>query len=588
MDSLVIVFEAQQTPMINKTKFNNPPVPRTQLPTNPCKDKAGGGVSSYHKGAAKCTIAKSPQCYKLQERFLLIQAGVKDEKEELLNEIQAFEASCKEAAKTLQDQIGDDQARLNGAQTQLSEAMGKDADAGEAARLTAQENEQLDKDLKKQMKSCSTNYINSETELCALKKIRGELYKMKGGASVFFQDCVVSKWDPEECSKECGGGEQKLERNILTQPQGGAKCVPLTALKKCNMQPCPVDCKLSGWRDWSKCSAECGGGVQQRLKDVVTSMKFGGKPCDSTSETRACNNQACEKDCELKSWTEWGRCSKDCDGGTQKRQKFIKTPAVGAGKCEGRWSKARLEYKKCNEHQCALPVGAATLKCKEKLDVVLLLDGSGSLGEKGWAAEIKAAQTFIDSFSGTGAQADMSVVLYSGPRTWSGIRACFGGYVKALNKGRESHKAHAENVCKIKSVDHLTHDLAKVKRDIAGLDWPKGSTLTSLALVQAMSELQLGRKDTKSIVVAITDGRPLSTRATAVVSHYIRKVARLVWVPVTRYAPLYYIKRWATRRWQENIVQVKTFEDLQKPDPVNHVIANICPDKSPKIAFGRR
>ena len=69
----------------------------------------------------------------------------------------------------------------------------------------------MNDDLMKQMKTCSGNYINFESELCALKKIRGELYKMKGdGHSGFFQDCEVSKWEPEECSKKCAGGEQKL------------------------------------------------------------------------------------------------------------------------------------------------------------------------------------------------------------------------------------------------------------------------------------------------------------------------------------------------------------------------------------------
>merc|ERR1712066_647832 len=75
-------------------------------------------------------------------------------------------------------------------------------------------------------------------------KIRGELYKMKGGGhSAFFQDCVVSKWDPEECSKECDEGEQKLSRSVLTHPDGGAKCLPLAALRSCNNHPCPVDCR---------------------------------------------------------------------------------------------------------------------------------------------------------------------------------------------------------------------------------------------------------------------------------------------------------------------------------------------------------
>merc|ERR1719399_971045 len=111
-----------------------------------------------------------------------------------------------------------------------------EADAGENARQTAKQNEELNGDLKKQMKTCSQNYINYESELCALRKIRGELYKkLKGGYVAFFQDCVVSKWDPDECSKKCGGGEQKLTRNVLTHPQKGDECLPLTALKKCNV-----------------------------------------------------------------------------------------------------------------------------------------------------------------------------------------------------------------------------------------------------------------------------------------------------------------------------------------------------------------
>merc|ERR1719326_2143789 len=158
---------------------------------------------------------------------------------------------------------------LDEAQKKLALSTQKEAQYGEVARQTATENDQLNKDLVKQMKTCSGNYINFETELCALKKIRGELYKMKGGGhSAFFQDCQVSKWEPEECTKKCAGGEQKLTRSVLTHPDGGTKCLPLAAMKSCNNGPCPVDCRLKQWSGWSKCSAECGGGVQQRLRDV--------------------------------------------------------------------------------------------------------------------------------------------------------------------------------------------------------------------------------------------------------------------------------------------------------------------------------
>merc|ERR1719453_1701000 len=116
------------------------------------------------------------------------------------------------------------------------------------------------------MAACSKNYIDFESEICALKKIRGEIKKVKGGYVPFFQDCVVSKWNPHECSKNCGGGEQKLERTVLTPNQNGAKCLPLEALKSCNNDACPVDCKLQPWTGWSKCSAPCGGGVEQRIR----------------------------------------------------------------------------------------------------------------------------------------------------------------------------------------------------------------------------------------------------------------------------------------------------------------------------------
>jgi len=573
--------DAQQTPHVNKTNFSNPIIPRTVVPANPCTNPWDAGAPTGRdiaKGKGKCTLSKSPHCHKLQERFLLIQSGIKDELENLLSEIAFMTESCKETADTHEKRIQDDNDRLLQGQEDLAEGTKKEATAGEDARQIAKANEELNTDLKKRMKTCSENYINYESELCALKKIRGELYKkLKGGYSAFFQDCIVGKWDPEECSKECSGGEQKLSRNVMTHPNKGAKCLPLSAVKKCNLQPCPINCRLKAWNGWSKCSAQCGGGVQQRLREVEVAMKYGGSPCDKTSQTRACNNQACEKDCELNSWTEWGMCSKDCDGGTRKRQKFISEQAEGEGKCPGRWSPERLQYKQCNRHRCVLAANATTKTCDDMLDVVLLIDGSGSLGQKGWDAEIKAANTFVDAFSGPRSQAQLSIVLYSGPTTWSGVYKCFA---------KNNRRVDMEETCKIKSVTHLTNDMAAVKQKLGKLVWPKGSTLTSLALLSAYSEFTIGRQDAKSVVVAITDGRPLSYGATQQASKFIRgKHTRLVWVPVTQWAPLWQIKKWATRKWNENVVSVEDFVALENPDVITHIIADICPRTALRAVF---
>merc|ERR1719440_1260069 len=108
-----------------------------------------------------------------------------------------------------------------------------------------------------------------------------------------------------------------------------------------------------------------------------------------------------------------------------------------------------------------------------------------------------------------------------------------------------------------------------------------GSTLTSVALLAAKSELSFGRKDSHANIIVFTDGRPLSYRKTLLASKEVRKAARLIWVPVTKFAPLKYIKKWAPRRWQENVVVVDTFGDLEKPDVVTKLIANICPAEMP-------
>jgi hypothetical protein len=427
------------------------------------------------------------------------------------------------------------------------------------------------------MKKCSANYIEYETQLCALKKIRGELYKMKGdGHTGYFQDCEVSKWAPEECTKICAGGEQKLSRNVLTHPNGGAACLPLAAMRSCNDAPCPVDCKQDQWSGWSKCSADCGGGVQQRVRDVKIAMRYNGKPCGKQKETKACNIAACEKDCELTDWTAWSTCSKDCDGGTNKRVKFVKEPAEGSGKCPGAWDTERLQYKPCAQKRCRVEKNDA-LKCRRKnMDVILMIDMCPKTGKDGWEAQMTAATTFIGTFDPE--SSNMAVITYCGPRTWSGVSQC---------TGKSTAKIDTEAVCKIKILSHFTDDIDKVKRLLAGLDMMQGMKLLSLAFLAAKSELALGRKDATSVVVGFIDGPPLSQRKTALAARVLRKATRLLLIPTTKFSPLKPLKTYVTRRWQENLVVVDGSEELASPMTITHVIANICPREDQKMVFSR-
>jgi hypothetical protein len=622
----------QQEPAV--TKFNNPPVPRTDVPSDPCNDPDAGAPSTITKKAGKdrCTIGKGPNCDKLQERFLLIQAGIVDQRNALMEDIADMEHWCRETAATLTAQIQHWEQVLDEAQTQLATATEKEANAGEQARTAAEHHAELEAQLHAGMETCSRDYENYESEICAMKKIRAEVYKIQGSghAARVFVDCQVAEWDAEECSEECHTrGEdypqQKLTRSILVHPDEGTKCLPLEEIRHCNMDACPIDCEVGAWSGWSKCSAECGGGERQRLKEVHTAAAHGGKECGVIQEAEQCNIQSCDPDCELEPWTGWSWCSKDCDGGTRHRIRAVEKEAVGEGTCPDTTSEERLQYKDCNMHACltehdcsnfhsdtkfytcdTLPsccqgyIGMGTqddraqcmpeqftheasynttyptqcgpqsqiMSCDAMVDIVLLIDGSGSLGEEGWAAEKHAAALFVDAFSGSTAQAKISTILYSGPSSWAGVYSCIG---------QSSDPVALETVCKIKTVNHMEGDMDTVKTNINNLQWPKGGTLTSMALMKAASELSIGRPDATAIVVVFTDGRPLSFWGTWHASRYVRKQARLMWMAVTEHAPLKFIKRCATKRWEENVVVVNQFDELETPTPINHLIADLCP-----------
>merc|ERR1719247_3536643 len=103
-----------------KAPFNRKPVPMTKVPANPCTDPMQGAPGPDVKRAAKCTLKKSPRCYKLQARFLQIQGGIADSRDDLMDQISKLDATCKETAKTLEAAIAGDQALLESSNTKMA------------------------------------------------------------------------------------------------------------------------------------------------------------------------------------------------------------------------------------------------------------------------------------------------------------------------------------------------------------------------------------------------------------------------------------------------------------------------------------
>jgi hypothetical protein len=110
------------------------------------------------------------------------------------------------------------------------------------------------------------------------------------------QDCKVSEWsDYSSCSRLCGSGTQVRRRKVDIPPRfGGSECPSLVESTPCNIQRCPLDCKVSSWSSWSPCSKPCGSGKQNRTRNILQTHFLDGKSCPTLSEEVSCNNQMCQ------------------------------------------------------------------------------------------------------------------------------------------------------------------------------------------------------------------------------------------------------------------------------------------------------
>lgn len=520
------------------------------------------------KAAAKCVIGKNPNCQALNDKFVFMQADVMDKQQTLEDAIYIHNHNCKTTQENYQAQLSNLEARLKDQQAALAEATEQQNNADEQSRLETIEYKKFDTEFRRGMRECKTNIDGFENEKCSLEKVRDEVL----GSPTPPMDCSVSSWVAEDCDKQCGGGKQKLTRTITTHPtNGGAKCPVLAMVRSCNEDECPVDCALGEWSGWSTCSAGCGGGVKERSRIIEQQPAHGGEQCGATSEAQSCNQQACNEPCKLGEWTHWGACSQMCDTGVKQRNRPVSVAAVGSGECPSLTDPERTEYEECNTQPCTPPPTKDGIHpCKAKLDVVLLLDGSGSLRRNGWEATKKAGEMFARAMVGGEHDIKLSVLLFSGPSNYRSLRRC-------INGPRGGPPVNMERECNVKWVEHLGTDTAATAGKIKALQWPARTTLTSAALAMAEAELQFGRRDAKSVVIVVTDGRPMSRHATYQASLKLRRKARLMWVPVTRYAPYRSMMQWASRPAHANVICVKSFTELAKAKNVDKIVTDMCP-----------
>lgn len=532
------------------------------------------GVTAHDCADINTCKLSEPNCNELIDRFMVINAGLEDKSNELSTELSDLRSECKRVRERYEETIATLESRLKAEQTALAIATTHMTDNQALSVLSNTQHVDMKKEYHHTLTTCCTNKNAYTSEICALEKIRGELYKLEGLA-VFMSDCAVSEWVDQECSVSCGGGQQTRLRSIIVYPVNGSACPPVRMDRLCNMAGCPIDCSVKEWSGWSDCSADCGEGVQTRARSKVIEPENGGDPCPEQTQTQSCNTFACNTDCVLEDWSSWGICPKMCGGGHAERKRIIQVDSTGSGKCEAADSSARLDYEVCNDFDCQLllPPNRSVLHCSAFIDVILVIDGSGSLGQYGWDQSKAMAEQLVSSMQGGDNSVKLGVLLFSGPQDWSHYKSC---------TGQGSGIMPSAATCGVRWVKHLDSDMGAVQTAVKQLDWPRRTTLTSLALLEAKEELRQGRPQAKSVVIVITDGKPMSALKTGFAAEEVKDSARLVWVPVGSAIKKIrkQLKEWASAPWQDNLLEIDTFSVMNSPPAMNGLISEFCPQVS--------
>lgn len=128
------------------------------------------------------------------------------------------------------------------------------------------------------------------------------------GAEVGAELCVTAQHGLQRRSVRC---LQKLNRTVVSS-EICEHFSPQPPAEQACLVPCPRDCVVSQFSGWSPCGTGCARSLQHRTRAVIAPPLYGGAPCPSLTESRACAAPACPLGEEEHTYSlrlgPWGEC----------------------------------------------------------------------------------------------------------------------------------------------------------------------------------------------------------------------------------------------------------------------------------------
>jgi len=505
-------------------------------------------------------------------------AALQDQQEETRAEVLEAEAACKRAQRGYEEKESRLLQSRSDAQLRSANTMAQLLSQREEVRLKRQELQQATSDLFGSKKQCASTLMQHEERVGNLRQLRAEVALQVSSVSTEIHDCEVSPWIPGPCSKTCGGGEQMLSRHITTAASSlGAPCPELTVRRACATRPCPTDCQVSDWNEWSACSAACGEGTRSRTRRVELQPQNGGEPCpEETIVSTTCSERPCDAtECVLSPWSAWTSCSRACGGGLRQRSRSLRNIQGDPEACPKLEDEQRIQYLRCNNATCP-EVTTEPVKCAAQLDIAVVIDGSGGCGPTGFA-ETKAFITALSMALDLGPnKTQVALTVAGGMSSFAQYESCLG-----LNGGSIED-------CNVKMTMPLSSDIGAVSLIINQLAWPGGPGHLGSALAHAGAMLkQMGRPGVPPVVLVVTRGHPLSISRTSAAAEALRPSIRVAWVLLGEDTPKEEAARWASQPTRDNVLELQSPPGLAPgsgsggalaaPDRISQVITAVCP-----------
>jgi uncharacterized protein YegL len=573
--SAFIELDKQPSAPINTT---TPLFPTPAIETSPVSEEP------HPEGQAKKCVDGTPNCGLLHDLMSLEWGKFRDAFDELATEMQQDQDEYDKIMSNLNEQL----TVINDARTKHMETLASTISAINADTEEMNEKDEQKRDLTHEYDKTMAEFSAKCTEIlftriCGVRKVRNEiLFESTVSPPSKISDCDFTDWYPRdgiciapngatiECDDTCPqpdpyacGGLETMVRDIVVSPnEYGMVCPVQSRQKKCKQFKCPVNCVESEWSGWSKCSKECESGVMVRTRSILTKAKNGGQACDTVQEEQPCNTGSCDRDCTLDVWTDWLPCSMACGGGITERIRKVEIPIRGLGKCPTAKSADRFGEKQCNTQDCQ-----GDEICIAQQDLVLAIDGSGSLREEGFTVVRDFAANLTDKYRD----------MYFGKEDMK------LGVVQFGNGGLSTMPDGTTTIASALFVQGLTSDLAYVHQKITELTWQRGFTNMAQAFKEADTMIgQTGRGEAQSAVLVISDGKYSMAFQTAEMAKELKDKNVMVYMAVITEAKgpeLDELKKWASQPWETNYERIPGLLALEfNPDLFStKLIAKFCP-----------